>query len=105
MPPESESREFISEPVEPDPRTFDRAGVAPGEPAWPLRFGWRGQTYEIVEVVRTWRTTSAGPYTTGDVYLRRHYAEVRTACGEALRIYGERGGRAARWFLHSRVRR
>ncbi len=105
MPPKSGSREFISEAVDPDPASFDCEGTAPGEPAWPRRFAWRGQSYEIAEVLRTWRTTSAGPYTTGDVYLRRHYAEVRTTCGELLRLYGERGGRAARWFLHSRVHR
>jgi len=97
-------RELISEAVAPDPASFSRAGVAPGEPARPARFTWRGRAYEVAEVLRSWKTTSAGPYTTGDVYLRRHYADIRTVCGEELRLYGERGGREDRWFLHSRSR-
>ncbi|MDF1702108.1 MAG: DUF6504 family protein [Planctomycetota bacterium] len=103
-PADGEAREFVSEPLVPDPTSFSREGVAPGEPAWPRRFRWRTRDYEVATILRAWKTTSAGPYTTGDVYVRRHYADVITVCGTALRLYGDRGGRAGRWFVHSRGR-
>ena len=97
-------RELIGEPIEPDLTSFDRGAAAAGEPALPWRFLWRGRAYEVTGVTRRWKTTNDGPYHQGDVYVRRHYAELTTACGEQMRVYGERGGRAARWFLHSRGR-
>ena len=97
-------RELISEPLEPDPTAFSRDGVPAGAPAWPLRFTWRARVYEIETIERTWKTTNASPYTTGDIYVRRHYADVRTACGAQLRIYADRSGRRGRWMVHSRAR-
>jgi len=96
-------REFVSETIEPDPGSWRVAEAATGEPALPGRFVWRGRTYEIEAIERTWKTTDAGVHHVGDTYLRRHWADVRTACGARLRLYGERGGRP-RWFLHSRLR-
>ena len=98
------ARELISEPIEADAASFTREGAAPGEPAWPRRFRWRGRDYEIERLERSWKTTDAHVYKSGDAYLRRHYADVVTACGVRLRIYAERGGRTGRWFLHSRTR-
>ena len=98
----SEGREFVSEPIEPDPESYAVDGGA-GSPLVPQRFTWREHTYEIATVERTWKTTDAGHRTTSNAYLRRHWADVETVCGQRMRIYGERGGRP-RWFLHSRAR-
>ena len=97
-------RELVSEPLEPDPTSFSRAGVAPGAPAWPGRFTWRGQAYEIARIERAWKTTNADPYVRGDVYVRRHYADIETTCGVRLRIYADRSGRVGCWMVHSRAR-
>ncbi len=97
-------RELVSEPLEPDPGSFSRDGVPAGAPAWPLRFRWRDRDYAVAAIERVWKTTNASPYTTGDIYVRRHYADVRTACGERLRIYADRSGRRGRWMVHSRAR-
>lgn len=96
-------RELISEPITPDPASYLVADAAAGEPPIPSRFTWRGRRYELVRVERTWKSTNAGVYHVGDVYLRRHWADVVTVCGERLRLYGERGAKP-RWYLHSRSR-
>ena len=101
---DEEPRELISEPLEPDPSAFSRVGVAAGAPAWPMRFTWRDQVYDVAEIERDWKTTNAGPYTTGDVYVRRFYADVRTTCGARLRIYADRSQARGRWMVHSRAR-
>ncbi len=87
----TDGRELISEPIEPDPDSFTLDAGA-GAPLLPRRFTWR-----------TWKTTDAAHRPVGNTYLRRHWADLKTRCGEHLRIYGERGGHP-RWFLHSRVR-
>ena len=92
------ARQFVSEPIEPDATTF--APGAAGEPSLAGRFGWRERTYEIAAVERAWKTTDAGHRGPGNAYLRRHWFDVRTTGGEAMRIYAERGGRPG-WFLHS----
>lgn len=97
-------RELISEPLEPDPTSFSREGVAPGAPAWPLRFTWRDRVYEVDAIERDWKGTNAGPYMTGDVYVRRFYADIRTTCGEQLRIYADKSQARGRWMVHSRAR-
>ncbi len=97
-----EGREFISEPLVPDPESF--VPGAAGEPLLAQRFTWRERAFEIVAIERRWKTTDAAHSASGGGgYVRRHWADVRTACGERLRIYGERGGRP-RWFVHSRAR-
>jgi len=94
-------REFVSEPLVPDPGSL--VPGAAGEPLLALRFTWRGRAFEIVRIERRWKTTDAAHSAPGGAYVRRHWADVCTACGERLRIYGERGGRP-RWFVHSRAR-
>lgn len=100
-------REFVSEPIEPDPDSFTVEGPVAdggaGTPLLPRRFTWRGRTYEVATVERTWKTTDAAHRNPGNTYLRRHWADLSTVCGEQMRVYGERGG-YPRWFLHSRAR-
>jgi hypothetical protein len=101
-------REWIGEPIEPDPSTFQAQHAANGEPARPTRFAWRGRTFEIAAVERAWKTTDALPGGGGVGYVRKHWLDVRTTDGASLRIYADRGSRygarTARWWLHSRTR-
>ena len=101
-------RELIGEPIEPDPTSFDARPAARGEPARPRRFRWRGEAYEVAEVLRSWKTTDGAHKPVGDVYVRRHWIDVRTSEGEELRLYAgrgtPRGRRGPRWWLHSRAR-
>jgi hypothetical protein len=91
---------LIAEPVQVRAEAFDAAHAAPGEPAVPLRFAWRGHAFEVVAVERRWRTT--GPMRGGgrERYVRRHWVVVRTRSGPRLRLYGARGARPC-WVLHS----
>ena len=103
------SERFISEPLEPIGAAFDADAMARGEPGLPRRLRWRGEEIEILEVLRSWRDTGPCRHGSGERYLRKHWYEVRTASGAALRIYFERqprGGRkAARWWLYSMLDR
>jgi Domain of unknown function (DUF6504) len=57
----------------------------------------------VAEVLGVWKTSS--PDTTGEVYLRRHWWEVRTGSGHAMKLYFERQksrkDAKARWFLYT----
>jgi len=95
---------FIGEAVEPDAATFDTKAMAAGGPGLPRRFTWRGTTYEVAEVLKTWRET--GPCTSGspEQYVRKHWFEVRAASGEVMTLYFERQARSGRerkrrWWL------
>jgi phosphoribosylglycinamide formyltransferase-1 len=100
-------REFVGEPVEPDGCAFECAGMAQGEPGLPRRFRWRGELWEVAEVLRSWK--ESGPCTSGsdERYIRKHWYEVRTTGGEVLRIWFERQARSARertrrrWWIHT----
>ena len=92
---------FISEPIEPVAGTFDARTIGRGEPGLPQRFVWRGEAYAVGEVLAVWKTSS--PDTTGEVYLRRHWWEVRTDIGHVMKLYFERQknrkNAQARWFV------
>jgi phosphoribosylglycinamide formyltransferase-1 len=93
----------VLEAVEADLSSLDPRTMARGEPGLPRRFTWRGRTFEVVEVLETWRET--GPCTSGggERYVRRHGYEVRVASGERMRIVGERSGlrTPGRWWLRA----
>jgi hypothetical protein len=98
--------QFISEAITPEESSFELPSVI-GEPALPRRFKWRGRTYEVREVVRAWKEhepdrTHGG----GELYLRKHWFDVRVADGSVMKIYFQRqptSRRAAkaRWWLYS----
>ena len=95
---------FISEAIEPVADSFVPSGRA-GEPAMPMRFIWRGDEYEIVQVLDQWKESSA-KYGESEVYLRKHWYEVRTSSGACMKIYFERqarsaGARKQRWWLYT----
>ncbi len=95
--------QFISEPITPVPGAFDPRGIAQGEPGMPARFVWRGEEYRVDEVLAVWKTS--GPEATGEVYLRRHWWELRTTTGLVMKIYFERQKNRKnakdRWFVYT----
>ncbi len=95
---------FISEPIRPVAATFDTGRMASGEPGLPRCFTWRGTSFEVAAVLRTWRETSPCHSGSGEQYVRKHHYEVRLTTGAVARIYFERQARAAsqarkRWWL------
>lgn len=96
-------RHLISEEIRPEPGSIDASGMAIGEPGVPLRFTWRGQAYDVVEVLRRWKSTGReGGSATGEKYVRRHWVDLRTATGERMVIYCDRQQRRgqSRWWLY-----
>ena len=100
--------EFISEPISPVGRTFDRSGMTMGEPGLPGRFVWRGAEYEVTEVLEKWKET--GPMKGGgagsELYVRKHWFRIRTTDGREMKLYFERQARSARrkkqrWWLYT----
>jgi hypothetical protein len=96
---------FVSEAIMPVADTFDTARMATGEPGLPRAFVWRGETLEIAAVLRSWRDTGPCRHGSPEVYVRKHWFEVTTRTGAALRLYFDRqprgGPGAARWWLFS----
>lgn len=99
---------FISEQLRPIPEALDFAGAAPGEPAIPRKFQWRGDTVEIAEVTRKWKSTSPCTHKSGERYVSRHWYDITTVDGRYLRIYFERQARSRRdskkrWWVYSQT--
>ena len=98
--------EFVSEPVEPKPGSFDAAAMSRGEPGLPKEFTWRGTRYAVARLLSTWKTSTADR---GEMYLRRHWFRVETATGEQMTLYCERQARnlkkpKARWWVYTVTR-
>ena len=97
--------EFVSEPIEPVAATYDTGRMAGGEPGLPHEFMWRGQTFTIVDVLRTWRETGKCHHGSDEMYLRKHWYEIKTASNTVMKIYFERQPRGKlkkeRWWLYS----
>lgn len=107
------AEEFVSERLVPVAGTAEAAGMSRGEPGLPGRFTWRGDEYSVVGVLRKWKTS--GPCNHGprngptEMYLRRHWYEIRTAPPLVMTVYCQRQApsvkrRKARWWVYS-VRR
>lgn len=97
--------QFVSEPIEPVVATYDTGRMAGGEPGLPGEFLWRGQTFAIVDVLRAWRETGKCHHGSDEMYLRKHWYEVRTTSDAVMKIYFERQPRGkrktVRWWLYS----
>jgi phosphoribosylglycinamide formyltransferase-1 len=101
--PPSSHPEFVSEPVTPEPGTFDAAAMGRGEPGLPSRFTWRNTRHEVAHALRTWKTSTPER---GELYLRRHWHEVVTTAGHRLVLYCERQTKnrnkpTQRWWVYS----
>jgi len=101
--------EFISEEIKPLPEFLDISQSAPGEPALPQKFHWRGEAVEIAEVLRKWKSASDCTHGSDDRYVRRHWYDIRTTDGRQMRIYFDRntkpsGHKKRRWWMFSQMR-
>ncbi len=102
--------EFVSEPIVPVKGCFDAAAMGRGEPGLPAGFTWRGEAFSVVGLLGKWKGTSAeGGRAGGQVYLRRHYYELRMSDGSRWTVYFTRqtpksGSAKIRWFLYTVAR-
>ncbi|HOO17021.1 MAG: cytoplasmic protein [Phycisphaerae bacterium] len=98
---------FVSEPISPHRGTFMARPMAGGLPGLPGGFDWRGKSYEIREVLETWKQSGAEHgRAQGEIYLRRHYFKIKMSDAAVWTVYftrqAARGGPAKRrWFLYS----
>jgi len=100
--------DFVSEPITPEPGSFDPRAMASGLGALPRAFTWRGRRYAIVECLGRAKVSVTESFS-GERYLRRQEFDVRLDTGQRATIYllrhAPRGAsaRAARrrWFLLS----
>ncbi|MFA5362588.1 MAG: DUF6504 family protein [Candidatus Omnitrophota bacterium] len=95
--------QFISEPIQPVPGSFDTRFMTGGVPGLPREFFWRGEKLTVSEVLRTWRTTGPCRHGSKEQYARRHWFEIKTASSGIMKIYFDKGTHGKRkemgWFL------
>lgn len=90
--------EFVSEPVRPDPGTFDAATMTRGLAGLPTGFTWRERHFDIVECLdHVKQSAHERGRVDGERYLRRQQFTVRLDDGRIAKIYSERA--TGRWFL------
>lgn len=75
-----------------------------GEPGLPEAFEWRDKQHKISEVVGNWKSYSNCLFNPKEIYLRKHWYEVKTDTGLRLVIYFDRqprnqSQRKARWVI------
>jgi len=106
--PDMKKEQFVGERLKPDAATFNTFALVGGVPQMPKRFTWRGETFEVAEVLDGWK--ELGPAKEGGArqYLRKHWFHIRTTTGEEMKIYFERTARSTkmrktRWWLYSLV--
>ncbi len=100
------AQQFVSEPLSPAPGSSDPRAMARGEPGLPRRFTWRDDEYQVIEVVKQWK--SSGPCRSGadEMYLRRHWYRIITEPHQVMTVYCERqrrpgGSPKSRWFVYT----
>lgn len=98
--------EFIAEAISPVPGALDTAGMTRGEPGLPRRFTWRGREYAVAEVLSRWKETGPCRHGSPELYVRKHWFQVRTQDGSVMKLFFERQPRSAReksrrWWLHT----
>ena len=91
-------RRFVGRPIVPGEGWLTPANGR--EPPVPLRFRFGDREYCIASVVRAWRSAKNDR---GDIYLKRHWFALQTACGCTLEVYYDREARrgAPHWWLHA----
>ena len=94
---------LVSEEIQPEKGAFDAVAMARGEPGLPPVFAWRGTLHGVAARLRSWkgfRPDSGSP----EMYLRRHYHELRMEDGTTWVVYCLRQAESRqaarhRWFL------
>ncbi|UCD75967.1 MAG: hypothetical protein JSV91_03410 [Phycisphaerales bacterium] len=108
--PDSESEQFVSEPITPEPGAFRTDLMSRGLASLPAAFTWRGDRYEIVECLDHQKQSAREGHTAdGERYLRRQTFQVLLNTGQRATIYVQRHARAGasrkaakrRWYLYS----
>jgi hypothetical protein len=106
MKPRADGQTLISEPITPEPGTFDTAMMSRGGPGIPRFFTWRGKRYEVLGLIETWTSRERGKgMDRGYTYIRKHFYRIKTTSGEIMTLQfdrkprGERG--RERWSLFS----
>lgn len=99
-------KRFISEPIVPDKASFDTGRMAKGEPGLPMRFSWRGRTFCVTKVLKSWHETGECRHGSGERYVRKHCYEVLTDAGSTMTLYCDRQARSRsrrtrRWWLYT----
>jgi phosphoribosylglycinamide formyltransferase-1 len=94
---------FVSERIEPIGDSFDTGQMVAGGPGLPRQFRWRGQTYDVAQVLDRWRTTGGCHHGSDERYVRKHWFLIATGDGSEMRIYFDRqprpGAAKHRWWL------
>ena len=99
------TEQFICQPITPDKDALNTAHMSRGEPGLPARFTWRDDEYTVAEILASWK--ESGKCTHGsEMYLRKHWYEIRTVCGKVMKLYFERKARSTkqakqRWWLYT----
>jgi phosphoribosylglycinamide formyltransferase-1 len=96
---------FIGESIVPVKGTFNTTAMAKGEPGLPTKFIWRDKEYSVDSIVAKWKEASARKKG-GELYVRKHWFQIRTTDGSIMKIYFERKAKSktqwkARWCLYS----
>jgi hypothetical protein len=94
---------FVSEPIQPAGGAFDTVAMGRGEPGLPAAFTWRAEKVNVDRRVRSWKESARSM---GELYLRRHYYELRMLDGSTWVVYftrqaGSRATARVRWFLYT----
>jgi len=100
------AEEFVSEQLRPVAGTADTGGMSRGEPGLPGRFRWRGEEYAVVGMLRKWKTSGPCHHGSPEIYLRRHWYEIRTEPPLIMKVYCRRQAPSAklckaRWWVYS----
>lgn len=97
--------QFVSEPITVDVNSMSRTVLVSGSPDCPRRFSWRGQWFDVVEVLEEWKhVAKEGGRATGETYVRSHRFRVRTAQGIEAVIYCDRQvskKKKSVWWMYS----
>ena len=90
---------FVSKPIIVHGSSISADSIGRPEPGCPAAFVFEGTRYEILALLRSWRSTKTDR---GDVYLKRHWFEVQTNGGIAV-MYFDRAAKRTQssWWLYS----
>lgn len=101
------TEEFLSELLLPAANP-DTARMARGEPGLPTSFLWRNCEVRVALVLKSWKESGPCTHGSGELYLRKHWYQLRMHDGSLWTIYFERKPRSARdrthrWWLYTRT--
>ena len=100
------AEEFVGEQIKAVPGSMHTLGMTRREPGLPRRFTWRGEQYDVAEVLDRWKETGPCTSGSGEQYLRKHWYRIRTTSGQEMKLYFERqarrgSGQKSRWWLYA----